>query len=112
MKLTDPWFEAEFYGAATPTTHHRQGGAIAGAQGISMWCPCGHPSRGDQAKSTHGLLVPFANPQGASPAPEGHGPTPRWKMTGSGLDDLTITPSIDVGTDHCWHGFITNGEVT
>lgn len=113
MRLADPWFEAEFYGDATATGHRRRP-SIDGAQGLFLWCPCGLAG-----KPVHGLLVPFANPRNAPPAPPDHGPVsrdgkrnPRWTMSGTGLDDLSLTPSIDVGDDHCWHGFITNGEVT
>lgn len=31
-------------------------------------------------------------------------------MSGNSLEDLTVTPSVDVGNDSCWH--ITNGEIT
>jgi hypothetical protein len=27
-------------------------------------------------------------------------------------DDLTVVPSIDASACGCWHGFITNGEIT
>lgn len=114
MRLTDPWFEAEFYGNASAHTHHRQGDNIEGAQGILLFCPCGYGT--DRA---HGLMIPFANPRNAPLPPRDHGPCtrnnsdehPRWTMSGSGLHDLTLTPSVDVGNDSCWHGFITNGEV-
>ncbi len=33
-----------------------------------------------------------------------------WKMTGEFPETITLQPSIDV--PGCWHGFITNGEVT
>jgi hypothetical protein len=32
-------------------------------------------------------------------------------MDGTGLSDLTLSPSVDVGEPSCWHGFIRNGEV-
>jgi len=34
----------------------------------------------------------------------------RWPVTGTGYDDMTLTPSILI--PNYWHGFITNGEVT
>jgi hypothetical protein len=131
MILTDPWFEAEFYGRcfedepcsdpeclgmANPhvhSGHSRQGAEIDGAQGIFLYCPCAFGT--DKA---HGLLIPFSNPRNAPPVPPGHGPQsrgggsrPRWQMSGSGLGDLTLTPSIAVGNPECWHGFITGGVV-
>ncbi len=120
MRLTDTWFEAEFYGNATATSHRRQGGRIEGAQGVVLYCPCAY----GRDEGAHGLMIPFANPRNAPQCPDGHGPVarkarpedpdvhPRWTMQGSGLHDLTITPSVDVGSPSCWHGFITNGEVT
>lgn len=116
-RLDDPWFEAEFYGNANERGGYtRQGARIEGAQGVFLWCPCayGHDER------AHGLIIPFANPRNASQLPPNHGPHTRndpnhrvrWNMGGSGLGNLTITPSVDVGTPSCWHGFITNGEIT
>ena len=118
MRLTDPWFEAEFYGQATETGYTRQGANIEGAQGLFLWCPCAY----GQQYPAHGCLVPFANPRNAPPVPPNHGPFsesakthPRWTMAGTGLHDLTVTPSIDVkGGENkasCWHGFITAGDV-
>ena len=115
-RLTDPWFEAEFIGRANEQGGFtRQGVAIDGAQGVFLWCPCafGHDEH------AHGLVIPFANPRGAPACPENFGPKsrdgshrPRWNMIGDSLDTLTLTPSVDVGTPSCWHGFITLGEVT
>lgn len=117
IPLTDPWFEAEFYGFAAEHSFRRLP-SIDGAQGIFLWCPCAY---GDD-KRAHGLLVPFSNPRNAPPVPAGHGPAsssggkrPRWTMSGSALSDLTLKPSVDVGGGKdkasCWHGFITNGQV-
>lgn len=132
MRLTDTWFEAEFYGGVfenrlctdadcciTAQPHHhsgyrRQGTEIERAQGLFLWCPCRYGT-----DDCHGLLVPFANPRNAPALPNDHGPVardgrhPRWTMTGTGLHDLTLTPSIAVGgSPECWHGYITNGAVT
>jgi hypothetical protein len=108
VRLTDPWFEAEFYGNVTGGSFCCQGASIEGAQGIFLFCPC---------RGGHALIIPFANPRNAPPVPPEHGPSdrggthrPRWQMTGTGLADLTLSPSVDVG-DSCWHGFITGGEV-
>jgi Family of unknown function (DUF6527) len=131
--LTDPWFEAEFYGGVfenrpcsetDPSCCHsvnhltsgykRQGGSIEGAQGIFLYCPCSF----GVDKGAHGLLIPFSNPRNAPNVPEGHGPQsrdgkrrPRWTMSGTGLADLSLAPSVAVGGPECWHGFITTGIV-
>ncbi len=115
MRLTDPWFEAEFYGNATESSLRRQGADIEGAQGVVLFCPCSYGTD----EGAHGLLIPFDNPRNAPALPPKHGPTsrhnptwhPRWTMTGTGLSDLTLTPSVDVGDPSCWHGFITQGEI-
>ena len=65
--------------------------------GLSFQCP----THGD-----HDIPV-FVDP------PFDDGPTADtrcWARTGDTWDTLTLTPSIDV--PGCWHGFITDGEVT
>lgn len=120
--LTDPYFDAWFYGNVTPAdsaghgeSFHRQEG-IDGAQGLVLYCPCGY-GKGDT--TAHGLIIPFANPRNAPSVPDNHGPLsrdgskrPRWTMQGTSLADLTLTPSVDVGKVSCWHGFITNGQIS
>lgn len=104
MRLTDPWFEAEFIGRMTATGWHRQGAQLEGAQGLLLYCPCCF----GKDSGAHALVVSFANPQGAPAAPPEADPNPRWTMTGTGLEDLTLSPSVNAG---CWHGWIQNGEV-
>lgn len=119
-RLTDPWFEAEFYGQATEYSYRLQGAELDGAQGLFLWCPCGYgkPAYPINGPRPHAILVPFANPRNAAALPANHGPVgkdkkrPRWTVSGSGLADLTISPSVDVGDPSCWHGHIRVGEVT
>jgi hypothetical protein len=72
------------------------------AHGIRFECPKGH----------HLIQVFFAG----SPVPphigtNKEGKMVRWNKSGTGLADLTLTPSIQEQDDICgWHGFITNGE--
>jgi hypothetical protein len=110
-RLSDPAFEATFIGhIGVDGKSWRHLSSIDGAQGLLlMECPCG---------GGHALEVPFANPRNAPPCPPDFGPLsrdgkthPRWTMTGTSLDDLSLMPSIDVGTVSCWHGYITAGEV-
>lgn len=99
-KLTEPTFEAEFYRTTPEGGMVRLGGALDGAQGVFFYCPC----------ENHALMIPFSNPRGAEALPKG------WAMSGTGLDDLTLTPSINVNASgpngSCWHGWIRNGQVT
>lgn len=120
-RLTDPWFEAEFYGNATEYSYQMQGAKFDGAQGLFLWCPCGYgkPEYPLDGPRPHAILVPFLNPRNALLLPANHGPVskgkktrPRWTVSGSGLSDLTISPSVDVGDPSCWHGHIVVGEVT
>lgn len=120
MKLTDPWFEAHFIAGTTARGHHGID-TLDGADGLQLWCPCGYgkPEYPLDGARPHAILVSFTNPRGCAPAPpeagsqsRDGGPS-RWEIVGgAGLDDLTLKPSIDVGTPSCWHGHITNGEVT
>lgn len=136
--LTDPWFAARFYSLAAAGSWYEgtEGSRVpfSGAQGLRMWCPCGYGALrpdGSEAFPTdlsqnrgrpHAILVPFSNPPSGIPVPADHGPVgrdgkthPRWKVGGTGLHDLTTTPSIAVGggkgETECWHGYITNGIV-
>lgn len=105
-------------------------------QGVQFQCPsCGAGlERGEEEgrrflRGAHYILVLFSNPRGVEPAPpdaflRGDGsPNPQWSMTGTSLDDLSTTPSINCdipwkdkdGVEHpssCkFHGYITNGDV-
>lgn len=121
-KLTDSWFDAEFVGEAGETGGYRhQGGQFHGAQGLFLWCPCGWANpryREVNGGRPNGVLIGFRNPVGAPPPPPKWGPYsktdrlvhPRWEIVcGTGLADLSLSPSIDVD---CWHGYVTNGEVS
>ena len=70
---------------------------------------------------THRLAVMFTNPIDKGLPAEGQN---LWTITsGDGFANLSLAPSIDatrnapplapnLGFRDCWHGFITNGEVT
>ncbi len=82
MRVTDPWFEAEFIGQvnATSGSHRRQGGELAGLHDLT--------------------LTPSINCQAEKP---------------EHVEALRAA-GLKVGECRtgrmCWHGFITNGEVT
>ena len=130
--LVDPWFAAEFL-TETTKKGHRRIDTLQNADGLFLWCPCGFADpkfRTPNGGRPHGVIVSFANPRGVPPAPSNAGsrgrdgkPT-RWTIvSGTGLSDLTLSPSVDVGSEEvdpvtkkkvktsCWHGFITQGEV-
>jgi Family of unknown function (DUF6527) len=118
-RLDDPWFEARFTADTTPAGGHRMIDTLEGADGLWFWCPCGYgkPEYPIDGARPHGVMVSFANPIGARPAPHGAGSQgrsggdTRWLVSGTGLSDLTLKPSVDVGEPSCWHGYIENGEV-
>lgn len=118
-RLSDPWFDAKFIkGTTSRGTEYTD--QLDGADGVWFWCPCGYgksefPLDGGRP---HAVQVSFANPRGCAPAPADagsqsrNGGPSRWTMSGTGLHDLTLTPSVAVGTPECWHGHITNGEIS
>jgi len=119
MRLDDPWFDAKFIGEITEDKSYRYLDSIEGAQGIFLWCPCGHgkaefPLDGGRP---YGLLLPFRNPRGAPIAPDSFnkqedGRTPRWDMSGDSVGNLSLSPSVSTGKPECWHGYIQNGGIT
>jgi hypothetical protein len=114
-RLTDPWYEASFFHNAKVDADGKDSFRahtdvpLAIAQGLWMCCPCGEG---------HAIIVPFANAPGGLVPPD-FGPMDRtrtyrfrWTMSGTGLVDLTISPSLDIGmAPPCWHSYIVNGEV-
>lgn len=82
------------------------------AHGIWFDCPkCYVKNRGP--RGTHAILIWFAG----RPVPERlgrnkEGQTVRWNASGSGISDLTLTPSILQQGGCGWHGYITNGLAT
>jgi hypothetical protein len=75
-----------------------------------FWCPA-HQS---DDKRAHPILVWFHD-RGVDPAWE---PVARWQASGTGIADLTLTPSINLDTESArahpgscrWHGWIRGGE--
>jgi hypothetical protein len=83
---------------------------LASAQGMFFLCPACYVTNGHSAVGTHGIVVSFRD-RGVSPTQGSHGTDgnpSRWAVSGTGIADLTLDPSIDVG---CWHGHIVNGAV-
>ena len=84
---------------------------LAEAQGVMFLCPkCYQTNGGDIG--THMVMVFFADrgvPADAKPGPG------RWQVSGTSIDDLTLSPSInlDCGPEPrgcCWHGWVKNGD--
>lgn len=96
------------------TVHHGRGDGetlpeltIANAQGILFLCPVCFKKNGGPV-GTESVLCWFRDrgvPDNAEPGPG------RWIASGTGFNDLTLSPSVNVDHEH-WHGWIKNGEVT
>jgi len=84
---------------------------FAEAQGLMLLCPACWNKNGGSV-GTHSILIWFAG----KGVPDEERPAPRWNAAGTSLEDLTITPSIDVTAGGKypgeWHGFVTNGNIT
>lgn len=81
---------------------------IATAQGVMFLCPVCY-ERNSGPVGTHSVLIWFRD-RGVPPD-ETPGPG-RWAVSGTGLTDLTLSPSIDLSANEggCgWHGWVENG---
>ena len=85
---------------------------LAEAHGIRFICPAAYQKQGGPV-GAHSVRVFFDG----SPVPPhlgqgSDGGATRWKASGSSLEDLTLTPSIqEIDDGLCgWHGFVTNGN--
>jgi hypothetical protein len=108
------------YDAAAQSHRLSKSDSALGMQGVLFQCPAcgiGKPHGCDDERSyiegDHYILVFFANPFGAAPAPAGCVPSPRWTIVaGTTLDDLTLSPSVDCtkGGGCSFHGWVRNGD--
>jgi hypothetical protein len=74
---------------------------LAEAEGVIFQCPLCVNTGG------HYVQCWFAGkvPDGLTPGPG------RWTPTGTGIDDLTLNPSVHLSGEGCgWHGWVKNGE--
>ncbi len=95
MKLTD--LNPEFLTFSMQGDVEVYSGAadFRSAQGVMFECPCGEG---------HSLMVWFKG----RGVPQETSPPPLWAVvSGTGFDDLTLTPSIRLD---CWHGFVRDGR--
>lgn len=91
-----------------PREYHQEVVSLSEAQGIIFLCPACYASNGGAA-GTHSIICWFRDrgvPDEATPGPA------RWLVSGNGLYDLSLSPSILLLSGCQWHGFITAGAVT
>lgn len=89
--------------------HMKPGLRVEQAQGVLFLCPRCFEKNGGEV-GTHSIMCWFAG----RGVPDAEFPKPgRWQVSGTGFDDLTLTPSVNLpGKDGCqWHGFIQRGQI-
>jgi len=74
------------------------------AQGVIFLCPKCYVAHGGSI-GTHAVIC--WSPKAPASIPPGPA---RWTITGTSLDDLSLSPSIQLTSGCMWHGFVTNGE--
>lgn len=87
--------------------------SIADAHGVRFLCPKCFAANGGKV-GTHSVIC-WSRSAGA---PDSAVPGPgRWKLDGTGLDDLTLNAdppsgarSVQLNGGCDWHGFVTNGD--
>ena len=130
MKLRD--LDAKFVGKLNADgSFFELDDVIDGAQGVLFQCPhcaAGKATGADDAahhyvEGDHYILIWFVNPNNAPRVPDNITPLPRWTYSGTGIDDLSLTPSVDLSKGDpthgikpdpkcMWHGHVTNGDAT
>ncbi len=76
------------------------------AQGVFFLCPKCYAANGGSV-GTHAVIC--WSPKAPATIPPGPA---RWTMTGTGLDDLSLSPSVQLTSGCMWHGFVTDGKAT
>lgn len=99
MKLSE--LEPNFVSIVDPGRTYQNVEAIEHAHGVMFTCPL----------CTGHMVLCWFRDRGV---PDDETPRPgRWAASGTGLSDLTLSPSVHLSGPGCgWHGFVTNGEVT
>jgi hypothetical protein len=104
MTLAD--LEGELIRLVTPKGWMRVD-TLEEASGVMFLCPGCYAKNGGPV-GTHSVICWFAGrgvPDEMKPGPA------RWAASGHTIESLTLAPSVDVGDDHCWHGFVRDGAI-
>lgn len=83
------------------------------AHSIMFGCPKCFAANGNSMVRTHMVLVSFEG-RGLPDESGSHnieGKPSRWKVSGTGMNDLVCTPSVLIGGSCAWHGFIGSSGV-
>jgi hypothetical protein len=99
-------------GVAEPSFFLERVSMLSEAHGIRFICPKSFAAHGGKV-GAHSVQVYFAG----SPVPNHigvnkNGSAVRWNASGTGLDDLSLSPSIQEQDSICgWHGFVGSSGV-
>jgi hypothetical protein len=105
MKLAE--LEPQFLAIQDERTR-RHVDTLGEAQGVMFLCPKCFETNGGSV-GTHSVLCWFRDrgvPDDVDPRPG------RWGTSGTGIADLSLSPSVQLQGGCDWHGWVTNGEVT
>jgi len=81
------------------------------AHGIRFGCPKSFAANGGMA-GAHFIIVYFrGSPVPAELGKNTKGETVRWQASGTGIDDLSLAPSIQEESNCGWHGWVGNSGV-
>jgi hypothetical protein len=98
--------EPEFWSPTPERYVYQQTDDIAKAHGLWFDCPACAKTNG------HGVLIGFAGRNAPHPLSVGKDGQPtNWNVSGTGLDDLVLTPSIQLHGGCNWHGFVGSNGV-
>ena len=99
-------------GANKPAAFFQHVSTLHEAHGVRFICPKSFATHGGKV-GAHSVQVYFAG----SPVPNDmgtnkEGQTVRWNASGTSLDDLSLSPSIQEQDSVCgWHGFVGSSGV-
>jgi len=90
-----------------PVTYLNRVEKVEEAQGLEFNCP--------RCSNGHSIHVAFRD-RGVLDhhgSRDSSGNPTRWAVSGTSLEDLTLSPSVDctISNPNCWHGHITNGQI-
>jgi hypothetical protein len=99
-------------GVAKPAFYLERVSALNEADGIRFVCPKSFAAHGGKV-GAHSVQVYFAgSPVPANIGVNQNGDTVRWNVSGTSLDDLSLSPSIQEQDSICgWHGFVGSSGV-
>jgi hypothetical protein len=85
---------------------------VAEADHVMFLCPLCFEKNGGEV-GTHSVMVTFAGrnvPDEAGSRGKDGKPT-RWSASGTSIDDLVLTPSIQLNGGCAWHGFVGSSGI-